>query len=785
MNWERLFNELLRADNEQAVLEILQEYCLLDNEHVWQPLGGIELENNFSIVANQQDNPSGALVEKIINSIDAVLMAKCFTDGIDPESTDAPDTMAAAVDQFFNVRDGRVSDLTSRERTKLAQAIHLVAEGSKKDPSYLIVDTGEGQTPASFPSTFLSLAKSNKLRIPFVQGKFNAGGTGVLQFCGRENFQLIASRRHPAAPVTAGDNTRDLWGFTLVRRQEPSPDDNRRSSMYVYLAPDGHVPSFRASAVLVLPGASRENTPPKPLVGPIEYGTIIKLYSYRWKARNTATIGARFEIEKHLHSPCLPFRIDETRDYRANTYSTTVAGVWAMVDAQDTAGKTRRVEPGFPATGKLNLDSVGPLQYKLAVFTKDVKPQTVPHGVFFTINGQVHGSLSPDFVARRLGFEYLRNHIIVSVDCTQMKKREREDLFLASRDRLRRNEVYEEIVSTLQRDLKQHPGLRELNAARRSARIEKALDDQEDVVQTLERILKTDPSLAQLLDPGDRLVTTLPPPKPSEFKGRRFPTYFRLAGDPKKLVKKTCPLNRTCKVDFETDAENDYFDRSESPGEMIVDPSDDIRESGSLWNGTYTARFKPPSDAKPGEQHEVSVYVNDPDRDAKGSWWFESNFTIEVLPPTERKTPPGPKPPKPPPKRLAIPNIYEIYRDGWDRGEPAFTPYDALRVIQDGEDGYDFWLNRDNTYLLREIKNAKESEKDIVVHWFKWGLALAALGMLQHPKRLAALQSRKRRGDKPTASSNGEDVVEAVNGSINGLASMIVPIIRNLYQGPE
>ena len=107
MNWERLFNELLRADNEQAVLGILREYQLLDNDHVWQPLGGIELENNFSIVANQQDNPSGALVEKIINSIDAVLMAKCFTDGIDPESPAAPTTMAAAVDQFFNVRDGR------------------------------------------------------------------------------------------------------------------------------------------------------------------------------------------------------------------------------------------------------------------------------------------------------------------------------------------------------------------------------------------------------------------------------------------------------------------------------------------------------------------------------------------------------------------------------------------------------------------------------------------------------------------------------------------------------
>ena len=40
---------------------------------------------------------------------------------------------------------------------------------------------GEGQTPERMPDTFLSLTKSNKLRIPFVQGKFNMGGTGRLR----------------------------------------------------------------------------------------------------------------------------------------------------------------------------------------------------------------------------------------------------------------------------------------------------------------------------------------------------------------------------------------------------------------------------------------------------------------------------------------------------------------------------------------------------------------------------------------------------------------------------
>ena len=67
----------------------------------------------------------------------------------------------------------------------------MIATGQKSKPCYSILDTGEGQTPEKMPETLLSLGKSNKLRIPFVQGKFNMGGTGVLQFCGEKNIQLI------------------------------------------------------------------------------------------------------------------------------------------------------------------------------------------------------------------------------------------------------------------------------------------------------------------------------------------------------------------------------------------------------------------------------------------------------------------------------------------------------------------------------------------------------------------------------------------------------------------
>lgn len=409
-------------------------------------LGGNE--NNFATVGNQQTEATAALVEKIINGVDAVLMTECHRRRIDPEGEKAPRSMSNGVEELFGVRDGRLENLAPAEQTALAEKIqlHVVAVGDKKSPCYLIIDGGEGQTPRSFPDTFMSLNRSNKLRIPFVQGKFNAGGTGVLQFCGEKNMQLIVSRRHPEAPADPDDETRNLWGFTIVRRMRPTA--GRRSSMYVYLAPGDQVPRFQADAIKVLP-EKRSSITPKPYAVGLPYGTCVKLYNFRWKARSIATTDGRYELERYLHSPCLPFRLTETRDYSAHYFSTTISGVWVSIASPNGEPESAKIEPGFPAYADLSPWGVGRLPYRIVVFREEVKSRHVPHGVFFTVNGQVHGGLPPDFVTRSLKFDYLKDYLLVSVDCTAMDATVREDFFMASRDRVRRNEFYEEIVEEL------------------------------------------------------------------------------------------------------------------------------------------------------------------------------------------------------------------------------------------------------------------------------------------------------------------------------------------------
>lgn len=245
---QHLLDGLLGSQSEADVVALMKRAQLWEDSAVWHDFA--DNENNFSTIGNQQANPEAALVEKLVNSIDAVLMLECRLAGIDPEgSTRAPRSIREAVAKFFGIRDGRLAELTGTKLSKYAARIGLVATGSKRAPNLTVFDSGEGQEPDRFHSTFLSLGAPNKRKIPFVQGKFNMGGTGVFQFCGKQNLQLIVSRRHPELAGASAD-----WGFTLVRREDPA--GNRRSSVYRYFAPNGRIPRVSRKTIVVASDSS-------------------------------------------------------------------------------------------------------------------------------------------------------------------------------------------------------------------------------------------------------------------------------------------------------------------------------------------------------------------------------------------------------------------------------------------------------------------------------------------------------------------------------------------------
>ena len=209
---------------------------------------------NFATIGNQQSEAIAALVEKIVNGVDARLIDACLRAGVDPESPIAPQSIRAAVARFFEKksnptdRDGRISEWPDSAVTEQGRLLTVSATGympSAGKPSITIADQGEGQAPDSFPETFMSLHRSNKLRIPFVQGKFNMGGTGALAVLWRRveaPANCFSPRSRLVGEYSASE--RDChWGFTVVRREPPytglaefcihlsHPDERRRRAI--------------------------------------------------------------------------------------------------------------------------------------------------------------------------------------------------------------------------------------------------------------------------------------------------------------------------------------------------------------------------------------------------------------------------------------------------------------------------------------------------------------------------------------------------------------------------
>lgn len=769
MNDHDLCMALLKADTEEEVIELLTEANYWSDKDAWRYFG--DLENNWSTIGNQQSSPHAALVEKLVNAVDATLMGYCYRAGMDPDSPAAPQSMRAAVAQFFdqttieeNSLAGLIKNWTASKRTNVAQSITLVATGSKNKPSFTISDAGEGQAPDDMPETLLSLSKSNKLRIPFVQGKFNMGGTGAFKFCGKQNLQLVISRRDPKA-LKAYRPDSDQWGFTIVRREDP--ERGRRSSVFTYLAPLGKEKQPGRGAVLRF---NSKNFPlfPKfegekgrqPYARDAEWGTAIKLYEYSLPSGGRSNIlmtdGLMRRTDLLLPDTALPIRFYEARDFRghAGSFENTLTGLSVRLDDD----KTNNLEDGFPTSCPLAANGET-MKATIYAFKKEkAKTYRNDEGIVFTQNGQTHGYLTPDFFRRKnVGLSYLADSLLVAVDCSQFTGRAREDLFMNSRDRLSKGELRASIESELEDMLKNHKGLRELKERRRREETEARLADSKPLEDVLEIILKHSPTLANLFLLGQRASnpfkqkTVKDNEKP--FVGRQFPTFFKFKGqDIGVTLERECHINMRSRITFETDANNDYFSRTLDPGDFALFSIESTGEripvsnftGPNLSNGIATLSVKLPEEVSVGDRIQFVSIVKDVYREMP----FENYFTVHVK---EEALPSGKsgsrrKPPsdndgsdREQPTGISLPKIIEVSETDW--GQHNFNKLTALKIKDVGDAAqntpnndvpisYDFFINVDNLYLKTEMKTAK-TEVALAKARFTYGMVLIGLGLLQ------------------------------------------------------
>ncbi len=186
----------------------------------WIPYGG--RSNNVGTIEGQMRDADNALIEKITNSIDAILMRRCYEEGIDPkDKTKAPQSMSEALERFF----GGKEKLREKRSEFAKEWLRVTAEGKKDRPTITVIDKGEGQQPNEIKETILSLNKDIKEKISFVYGTYNQGGSSPLGYAGNSTsydfnyLQLILCRRATTIKDKIRAKNYDHYGFSLVRQK--------------------------------------------------------------------------------------------------------------------------------------------------------------------------------------------------------------------------------------------------------------------------------------------------------------------------------------------------------------------------------------------------------------------------------------------------------------------------------------------------------------------------------------------------------------------------------------
>ena len=835
---QKLALALMHADSEGEVIQILTKHGFWSEPNAWRLCG--DIDGNFATVGNQQARPEAALVEKIVNSVDARLLNECLVQGIDPESLEAPRSIRHAISVLFDGKsiasdsEGTIADWSQKKQLEQAKQITLAITGNKPrqgSPCISIADCGEGQSPDAFPDTFLSISKGNKLRIKFVQGKFNMGGTGVLKFCGRNSLQLIISRRNPEiikkwkgknAKWTSSDRRDSQWGITVVRRERPSDAAGQvRNSMFKYLAPIAssngmQVLSFSSPALPLFP---EENRPYERLA---THGSLIKLYEYDTKGFASQALmkgGLLSRLEALLPQIALPVRVHECRDYageKERSFANSLVGLSVRLGEN----RAENLEDGYPTTASFAVRQERMTAQIYAFKGDKAESYRTNEGIVFTINGQSHGAIPKTFFERsKVKMGRLAKSLLITVDCTNMSVGAREDLFMNSRDRLSNGELRKEIEEELESIVRNHQGLRELRDRRCSEEIANRLEESKPLASILDSILKTSPTLSRLFIFGQRLSRPHRGDTDTDSKGggqgssegdgtfesRPQPTYFRFFrmkyGE---TLIRNAEVDRRCRIKFETDAQNDYFERIHMPGRYEVEVIDgplegvELSHSVSIHKGIANWSIKLPDEqVDVGDQLKIQCTVSDETllepfvnvarisivaneehpsitkngkrtsnksagEGGEGGTGSDGSGGSNVL--KGGKVSGG----------IKLPPIVQVSKgdDAWKRYE--FDDTTACIAIQD-EDEYSFYVNVDNVYLKTEMKGMSG---DVAVERTKfiWANVLIGLALLHDYKQLR----HEQQSDRSENGVESETVSEKIKNTTRALGPFLIPMIDQL-----
>jgi hypothetical protein len=690
---KEILQKLIKATTQEEITDLIKLHPFFKNCK-WVPYGN--QENNAGTIKAQSPDPVGALVEKITNGIDALLIRMCWDSKIDPTSPSAPQSQNDAIRKFFGDKVANF-ELSDKEVREIAlKTVRIIAEGTPEKPTISIFDFGEGQHPKDFPKTFLSIGGSNKIKIKFAHGVYNQGGSAALKFCGN-GYQLILSRRAP----NIRNGAEDLWGFALVREwYEPG----FKAESYQYCVVNDEVPSIPYESLKILPDGDA-----------FESGSFVRLFSYTLKNPNFFITGQRDrelarEINKRYFSMPLPIQLNELRTqlrgWSEKNKVTRIYGLWRLLKKQfDDKTIIRTVLPLKAELGVFGLRNI-----EIAVLNDEGDAgqsyKNQQEKIFLTVNGQSQHTESINFLKTNCLLPDLAPYMIVHIDLSNATYQANK-IFHTARSGVIDIPEYAEFHKRLTDSIKGDETLKELNREYKERKLKNAQPEDKDLSRYIGRLVKDNPFLAALLNAGEEVPTEKPKGPKKDYVGEYIPTVFDIGEN-----KKEIPYNRYARVRIKTDAVNDYLTRAKDKGEFRWTSSKLVQiNQYSLKDGFLPIRIEPVVDAKPGSVDTITFELTRPNQDS-----LKADLKIIIGQFEEPKTSPHGTP-KPPTKlALKLPELKAVPKEDWGNFESVYggnwTGQDIVKVQED-QDGITVYVNKEPDALTEFPKrNPRYSSGD-------------------------------------------------------------------------
>lgn len=584
--YKTIFLEILKCQTSEEIEKIIKTEKL--DEEGWLPYGG--RTNNVGTVDGQMHDADNALMEKVTNSIDAILMRRCYEEGIDPrDKNTAPKNMAEAIEKFF----GGKEKLREKRSEFAKEWLRVTAEGKKDRPTITIIDKGEGQQPNNIKNTVVSLNQNIKEKIPFVYGTYNQGGSSPLGFAGNPNtydfnyVQLILCRRPPTIKDEVRHANYDHFGFTIVRKRFDYPSEK---FIYEYLVQKSTEDIFSFPA----------EKPIKVDNYDFEEGCLVRLYDYQLPQRgNIVFRGLNEFMEKKLPDSPLPIYLKELRDYKGGI-DYTIFGLHEKL-----LRKQEILRDAYPQTLPVDLGEIGKKEIEVFVIKHKVEVEAdlssyldTSEKIFFIKDGLVLHTESLSWLRNECELVDLSPYLFAFIDISNINPPIAQMLH-SGREKFKNNATTKLALERLKIFFASET-FKELD--REYARLAFTSEDSfkdEALRKELMKEIESQPELRELFDLGDDFPVKEdageePPPDP-DYEGTYLPEKFELIGPNPREVEE----GSYCKVSFETGADSKLFERREDRGEYDWGKSEYFQVAFSSYkNGRLSFRVDANPDAK-------------------------------------------------------------------------------------------------------------------------------------------------------------------------------------------